>query len=185
MFYSHYFSSLFMQIIKKILTLQLLAALLLTQVGYYFFYMQQQNEIKESVRQKIFSNLTDTTFFIVDANTKNIIWEEAEKECSIDGKMYDVAKIKIINNKKYFYCLNDDKEDNLLKEYSKQINSQTESNKHQKNGKLSIKFQTIALENINNFVAATYLINVKNAFPIFGQKAIKTSISLIFPPPKV
>ena len=174
-----------MQLLKKTLTLQLLAVLLLTQVGYYFFYMQQQNKIKEEVKQKIFSNLSNDLFFIVDANSKNIVWEELEKEFSIDGKMYDVVKTKIINNKKYFYCLNDTKEDNLLSEYAKQINSQTENSQHKKNGKLNLKFQTIAFENITEFIAATYLINIKNEFLYFEQSAISTSLSLVSPPPKV
>ena len=174
-----------MQLLKKIFLLQLLATLLLTQVGYYFFYIIKQYQIKEEIKQQIFAHLPNSSFFVIDENNKNIVWDEAEKECSINGKMYDVVKTKINNGIKTYYCINDVKEEGLLKNYAKQINTQSGNEKHQKTSKLSLKFETIAFEvehqSSNNFFSKNDMISFLN----IEQKATTASISVASPPPKL
>lgn len=53
-----------------------------------------------------------------DVNKEAIEWEEAGKEFFLHGQLYDVAYIKTVNGHTFIYCLNDHKEDQLLKNLS-------------------------------------------------------------------
>lgn len=173
-----------MELLKKILTVQLLAALVISQVGYYFFYTIKQYQIKEAVKQQLLCALPESSLQIFAADNKNIVWEEAGKEFNIDGKMYDVAYIKTINNQKYLYCLSDADETILLNNFAKAINHKT-SNKYQKDGKDSIKFQTLFSKNIEPLITNCFFINNKKTFSIFQQNTITAIVSVVIPPPKV
>jgi hypothetical protein len=127
--------------LKKTITITFLLLLLFNQVGYYLFYMFQQYQIKEAVKHELVAKLPESSMEIIDANAykNDIEWEEEDREFYLHGQMYDVAFIKIINGKKLIYCLNDSKEENLLKSFANAVNSgneQNSSNKHH-----IIKFQ--------------------------------------------
>lgn len=171
-----------MLLVKKIITLQLLLILVFTQVGYYFIYTYQQYCIKKEVRQNIINSISDDNFFVFNNDDKNLIWEESD-EFSINGKMYDVAKVKVVDNKKYLYCLKDDSETNLVTNYYSNFSKENQSSK-QKKEKQNIQFQFVAL--LQNEEPIIFLYKVMNSkhFTVYTQNAVFKSISKIDQPPK-
>jgi hypothetical protein len=169
--------------LKKILTLQLFAALVFSQVGYYFFYAIKQYQIKEAAKHQLLCTLPESSLQIFAADDKNIVWEEDEKEFSIDGKMFDVAKIKIVNAKKYLYCISDEKETTLINNLALAVKSKTD-NKQQKDSKHTIKFQTISFQDLEDIFERSLYKKITIKFPIIEQKTTTAIVSVVSPPPK-
>ena len=169
--------------LKKILTTLLLLTMIISQFGYYFFYTYKQHLIKENVKHLLLATLPESSLQIFEANNTDINWEE-ENEFSIDGKMYDVAKIKTINGCEYLYCLSDDAETMLLKDYSKKNNDKS-NNKHQKENNNNLKFQILSLNQIEQFFINHFFIKNKIVFPIYKQNIAVATVSVISPPPRI
>lgn len=170
--------------LKRIILLQLLLLLLCNQLGYYFFYAYNQYRIKEDIKHQLVLNLPENKLTIFASNDERIVWAEDQKEFSINGKMYDIAKVKVINNNKYYYCLSDDEETTLLKNYAQKCKSETENNKSKKD-KSNIFFQLIflnAAEISNHF---SYKPAQKKVYPYFNQKPTKQELATVYPPPKL
>jgi hypothetical protein len=129
--------------LKKIIAISFLLLLFFSQIGYCFFYVFQRHQVKEVATHALLSKLPESSLEIIDVNThkNDIEWEEEGKEFYLHGQMYDVAYIKIINGKTLIYCLNDKKEDDLLKRFAYAVNSGNEQNSSNKDGHHTIKFQ--------------------------------------------
>ena len=97
-----------------------------SQFGYLFILHQARQYRKEYIQQELARNNVEDELTVIDftTNEKKIYWEEEGKEFSFKGEMYDVVKTKIINGKKYLYCINDEVELKLINKY----NSETEKN---------------------------------------------------------
>jgi hypothetical protein len=169
--------------LKKIINISFLLLLFFSQAGYYFFYMFQQYQIKEAAKHALLAKLPKSSLEIIDANAykNDIKWEEEDKEFYLHGQMYDVAFIKMINGKKLIYCLNDSKEEDLLKRFANAVNSGNEQNSSSKHGHHIIKFQ------LSDFVMLsqhTITLNVRVSVKYIDHTdALITNITEIFTPP--
>ncbi len=110
---------------KKIIPIFFLVIIIFSQPGYYIISLVRQHLAKEAMKEQLLAGLPESSLKVFDAeaNSKYITWEEDGKEFSLDGKMYDVAKIKIISGKKYLYCISDNKEDQVLQTRSDAVKS--------------------------------------------------------------
>lgn len=90
--------------------------LLLSQGGYQVFFAIRQHEIKEENKQRFLAGLPLHALDVVEADRyqADIEWEEEGREFYLHGQLYDVAYTKMIDGKKYIYCLNDAREEKLL-----------------------------------------------------------------------
>ena len=79
-----------------------------------------------AARERMFSEAPDSIFEAISlaANKKDIEWEEAGKEFSFKGQMYDVVRTRLVNGQTILICSNDEKEDQLLE----RMNDITKSN---------------------------------------------------------
>jgi hypothetical protein len=129
--------------LKKTTAISFLLLLFFSQAGYYFFYKFQQQRVKEAVKQDLLAKMPESSLEIIDANAhkNDIKWEEEGKEFYLHGQMYDIAYIKMINGQVLIYCLNDSKEEALLKGFASAINSGNEQSSSNKGGHHTIKFQ--------------------------------------------
>ncbi|MDB5202522.1 MAG: hypothetical protein JWQ27_1931 [Ferruginibacter sp.] len=75
---------------------------------------------------------------VIDAGDPSIRWEEKGEEFMLSGEMYDVAKSKLVNGKETLYCINDDKEQVFLHDFSQAIKHATGNSK---GNKYLLKFQ--------------------------------------------
>jgi hypothetical protein len=170
--------------LKKLITILFLTILFFSQVGYYFIYRFQQHLLKEEMEAQLFANIpeNDLEVFDLDENKSSINWEEEGKEFSLNGELYDVAKIKKVNGKILLYCLNDKKEKQLLQHFTKAVKNDSNNSK---SGKHSIKFQfsdftVTSIEKANNLS----ILLVKKTI-VFNAPLLTSVREIKAPPPKV
>ena len=129
--------------IKKTITISFLLLLFFSQLGYQFIYAIRQADAKEEAKQKLLALIPEAALELIDAgaNKNDIKWEEAGKEFYLHGQRFDIAKIKEVNGKTMLYCLNDKKEEQVLQDLSKSIQSASDQSANSKPGQHLVKFQ--------------------------------------------
>ncbi len=106
-----------------------------SQIGYYVVAHQAQEQRKEYIRKFLYQSIDENTLTVIDytTNNKNISWEEEGKEFFFNGNMYDLVKTKLINDKTYVYCINDEKEKELIDNYNLVTKNNSGTDKKAKN----------------------------------------------------
>ena len=105
---------------KKISTGIIILLFLFTSGGYYLFFRAMQYQARQEISQKIKKgvNENDLTLIVAPLNGgKEISWTKPGKEFLYKGEMYDVVKTETRGQKKYYYCINDTKEKQLVARY--------------------------------------------------------------------
>ncbi|MCX6226116.1 MAG: hypothetical protein NTV01_15420 [Bacteroidia bacterium] len=100
--------------------------------GYYLWYSLLQKNIQRDVNREIEMGINDEdlSLIIVPVNNESgICWIKQDKEFRYQGDMYDVVKIKTIDKKKYYYCINDTREKQLVDNFNKNNNSKKSAEK--------------------------------------------------------
>lgn len=120
---------------KKLTIISFLLLLFFVQIGYHLFFIIQQYRIKEAVKHELLSELPESKLEKIDVAVfiNEIEWEEENREFYLNGQMYDVAYIKIVNGKKIIYCLNDKREDEFLQSLNKIVQSENNKSRSDKN----------------------------------------------------
>jgi len=141
----------------------------------------QQHEQKEAIKEEIFSQLTDEELQIVPANSKDIYWEEEEKEFVLFGEMYDVVRSKTVNDVVLLYCINDKNEKALVDSYNTvtKHNSSTD-----KKGKNTIDNSISLYMTENESLIHTSFSLTQNIFISFDSRLAENVTGNISPPPK-
>lgn len=117
---------------QKFTSALLLSLMLLSTGGYYLVFRLCQLHIQEENEERILqtTDLGKLTLFITPGETDHeICWTRHNKEFSYRGEMYDVVKIRFQGQKKYYYCLNDSKEKQLIDNYNRAHKTQKEPEK--------------------------------------------------------
>jgi len=106
----------------------------ISQVGYYFIYAYEQHLIKEQVKEEFLAGIPESSLELIvqEKYGNRIEWEEDGKEFYLDGNLYDVAKIKQVNGQTFLYCMNDKKENELIKKFSKTVKGNHGNGKSEK-----------------------------------------------------
>ena len=82
--------------------------------------------------------------FVAEEFGDRIVWEEENKEFSIEGVLYDVARIKKIDGKTFLFCINDKQEKQLLDGLAKAVNA-NHGNKQEKNNIKSLLVDLVCM----------------------------------------
>ncbi len=107
---------------KKYTSLILLFIFMFVSGGYQIYFKYLQYDIKQEIKHEIRKGLSEQELTLIVISSKNeneIHWIKKDKEFRYKGLMYDVVKTKINDNKKYYYCINDIKEKNLIANYTR------------------------------------------------------------------
>jgi len=162
--------------------------LFISQIGYYFIYLFQQYQIKEAVKEQLLKHIPDESLIAINAglNKDAIEWEEEGREFSMNGDMYDVARIKTVNGNTILYCINDTKEDQLLEELAKSVRSANDNTATGKDAKHTIKFQMVdfvvpvpeKITTISNLLA-------QQKFAEYDVAILSSIKEIDLPPPKI
>ena len=167
---------------KKALAALLLAILFTSQVGYYFIYTVHQFILKEEIERELLAHIPESSLevFVAEELGDKIVWEEETKEFSIEGVLYDVARIKKSDGKTFLYCINDQQEKQLLDGLAKAVNA-NHGNKQEKN---NIKSLLVDLVCMNNEEQSTFL-SVPSIYSRFNVILVSSFEEINIPPPKV
>ena len=137
--------------------------------------------IKEEVERELLTHIPESSLevFVAEELGDKILWEEENKEFSIDGVLYDVARIKKSDGKTFLYCLNDKQEKQLLDGLAKAVNA-NHGNKQEKN---SIKSLLTDLVCMNDEDQSTFL-SVPSTYSRFNVILVSSFEEINIPPPK-
>ena len=166
---------------KKGLASSLLAILFISQVGYYFIYTIHQHIIKEEIERELLAHIPEPSLEVIIAEqvADKIVWEEKNKEFSLNGILYDVARIEKKEGKTFFYCINDKKEKQLLDSLVKAVNK----NHDNKQGRNNIKSLIIDLLCMSiEEEPATF--SCPSAYSSFSVTLVSSFEEINSPPPK-
>ncbi|MEO6220819.1 MAG: hypothetical protein ABIO81_10355 [Ginsengibacter sp.] len=114
-------------------------------------------------------------------NYKQIYWEEEGKEFSFKGEMYDVVKIKIINDEVVLYCIHDKKEKMLIDNYNLITKNNSSSEKKRKDNIGNAINLFINKEEKNN--AVNFPLGA-GSFYSYDSPLPESFIYIVSPPPK-
>lgn len=167
-----------MRIITSIL---LLSIILFSENGSFFYYSYQRYKIKQEVKKQLSSTIEQGLLELVDLekNRDEIKWEDEGKEFSLNGFMYDVKRIEVKNGKTFLVCINDQKENELLK---KIVNEIQKNQKDKKNNSYKFQLPDFVVVNADAFTPSAKLIQRK--FSNFSESAINFSMEILIPPPR-
>lgn len=135
------------------------------------------------MEELIFASTPETQFEVFDLgqNGNNIKWEKEGKEFMLNGEMYDVAKIKKVNDRILLYCLNDKKEKELLRHFEKAMKHDSNSSKP---GKNSIKFQLSDFTIADTAKTIATILIIEKTIPLSGTTLHSRFKEITAPPPK-
>ena len=117
--------------------------------------------------------------FVAEELGDKIVWEEANKEFSFEGTLYDVARIKKTDGKTFLYCINDKQEKQVLDNLAKAVNA-NHGTKQEKN---SMKSLLVDLVCMNDEEQST-IFSVPSTYSLFNVTVISSFEEINIPPPK-
>ena len=113
---------------KKVTAIFFICFLSLSQVGHVLIYYVQLYQVKKLVKEQIVTGVPQSFCEVVE-DTDLLRWEEEGEEFTMNGNMYDVVAVSKINGKKVYYCLNDTKEEDLVRNFSQIIKGSSSKEK--------------------------------------------------------
>lgn len=165
--------------LRKVISILFLVIIFCSEIGYYFFYTLQQYQVKSQARKELLSNIDLSLLEKIDLekNILSIEWEEEGKEFYLEGQLYDVKKTVIENSKTILYCINDKKEEQIVKK----LGNASYPNKN----KFTLKVSPIywLTESIINISAPFKILN--QSYLALSETAVPLVTEIILPPPRV
>ncbi|ROL61594.1 hypothetical protein D9V86_04960 [Bacteroidetes/Chlorobi group bacterium ChocPot_Mid] len=169
---------------KRLIAIFLLLFLILNTFGMIGYFYYSRAEIRSEMKVLMKSNIPKDKIIVLKIAHKSKYFTRIhKKEFRYQGKMYDI--IKEFPQKKYtiYYCINDEKEEQLMESYSKLFETSDD-------GMTTVKYAGKVLKNIffplyiekelknNNFV------NKKTTLYIFAEHCLFNFKDVELPPPK-
>jgi hypothetical protein len=167
--------------LRKIISILLLSIIFLSELGYYFCYTLQQYQVKREVKRELLNNVA--SFLLekieLEKNIQSIEWEEEGKEFYLAGQLYDVHKTIVENGKTILYCLNDVKEEELIK----QMNNAAQPGNHKDKSLLKLTLSYCIVETPLK-ISAPLSSAICTAFFYFDETALPANKEINVPPPR-
>lgn len=156
-----------------------------SQAGYYFTYLCAQLQAKREMKQRILNSLPDESLeaITLTGNQQHIQWEEEGREFSFKGQMYDVVRTKTIKGDVVLLCINDKKEENLVRQLSNTVKSGSQNN-HGKNTKAIFLKLTCDVAVIDFSTYDLFSLPGKSHFTSYAVALPVSVASITLPPPK-
>jgi hypothetical protein len=100
--------------VRRALAIFILSILLINTAGFYVYYAVQLRQIHTEMRQALRLRPDDQLEVLRLTKKKYAEVRVDEHEVKVNGKMYDIARVKVSDDSVIVYALHDEKEDNLL-----------------------------------------------------------------------
>jgi len=113
--------------LKRIVSILLISAFLFNSVGIVVIFFHQKSLLKREFKLLIKNKRTLSDLEIIKitkTNLSSLHFTNADSgEFRFNGKMFDVVKLVRTQQHYIFYCINDEKEEQLLSSFSKNVES--------------------------------------------------------------
>jgi hypothetical protein len=169
--------------LKKCIPILLAFLIFLNSAGYIILFWQIQQDVKREMLQKISGivpekELTCIKFLKTSISLAN--WKDID-ELEYQGSMYDVVKKEVSANYYILYCLNDQKEEVLLKNYNRHFNDDKEKSTQNNLRVLISLFAPAILKNNISIKRINTISSINNYFSFNYQSVWFDKLT---PPPK-
>lgn len=125
---------------KREIALLFLSILFIGQTGYHFFCAIERMQARQAIKAQIISAIPESSLYKIE-DSNDINWFEQDREFLLHQTMYDVVRIKIVNGKKLFFCINDEKEQQLIQKSLKAAEDANDSRGAGKGARNLLKLQ--------------------------------------------
>ena len=127
----------------------------------------------------LLKNISESQCQIINITAENndTYWEKENEIFIMNGEIYDIAKIKIMNGQTYAYCITEQKESEMLDDITLKFTNAGEGGK---DCKLTFSQDHIFIPDEYNKVPTTY----KIAYTIFNSSTVKQYKNIFLPPPR-
>ena|GEM_PF-1643475 len=187
-----YFCRMKMVFLKQVGSLLLSLLFIYNAMGYLIAYKSGQYFIRQEMKTTLCSKASNNQLKLIkisllEKNSQNsAIQFVNKKEVKYYGKLYDIVREKITGDSITYYCLNDKKEEKLMKDFFLHVENQIASS----NLPFSHKYPNILKSIVKDFIPILYTEN--NMFctseSIFFEHPIKKQNffpGIPSPPPKL
>jgi len=155
----------------------------LNSAGYIILFWQIQQDVKREMIQKISGIIPSDALTCIRFLKKDISRSEwiEKNELEYYGSMFDVVKKEETSKYFLFYCLNDQKEEILIKNYSRQFDDNKEkSTQHSTRTFVNLAAPAILKNKI--FIKRTDTVSSINNYLSFNYQSVW--LDKLTPPPK-
>lgn len=167
--------------LKKAGAILLLSIFVLAQVGHHLVFELAKWDAKKMIASDMHSNRFIHVIEKIEESA-SIHWEEKDHEFVLNGQMYDVIKQEQVGKKKWYYCINDNNETNLLTVYNQWMQSGNSSQDHK--AKLALKYSSIECLLIKTFDKEIFLSEINQKWHTNFSAVIARPLYVDAPPPQ-
>ena len=169
--------------LKKCISILLAFLIFLNSAGYIILFWQIQQDIKREMIQKISAILPSEKLTCIKFLKKDISRSEwiEKNEFENNGSMYDVVKKEETRQYYIFYCINDQNEEILIKNYSRQFDDNKEKTT-QHSSRIFITLVAAAILKNKIFIKRADTVSSINNYFSFNYQSIW--LDKLTPPPK-
>jgi hypothetical protein len=169
--------------LKKCISILLAFLIFLNSAGYIILFWQIQQDIKREMIQKISAILPSDNLTCIKFLKKDISRSEwiKKNEFEYNGSMYDVVKKEETSQYYFFYCINDQNEEILIKNYSRQFDDNKEQTT-QHSLRIFVTLVAPAILKNKIFVKRTDTVSSISNYLSFNYQSIW--LDKLTPPPK-
>lgn len=100
--------------VKRVISFLILSIFLAHFAGFYIYFVVQLQQVRNEMRAKLKELPSEKLELITLSKHEYQLAKVEDHEIKVDGKMYDIARLKEEDGKILVYCLHDEAEDNLL-----------------------------------------------------------------------
>jgi hypothetical protein len=172
--------------LKRVGAIIIVLLLFYTQLGYYGQFMFLQWQMKEAARESWIAALPDRSFFVVRLSDVNETgkWEEAGKECWYKDHLYDVIRRKTIGDVVWLYCMDDEREEHLIRQSGEFTRATQDGPDKKTNHSLTIGMGDWLAQRVAFVFARPPLFRLTHF--CYDRESLPTLYTeIIIPPPKV
>lgn len=155
----------------------------MNQVGHHLVFTLAKWNAKQIISEHLKSNIVDELVEMIPVNP-NMHWESKDDEFELSGKMYDVVKKEVANNKTIYYCINDEKESSLLQVYNNWIQSNKSNDAQKQHSKVLLKYVSFECEISIQEMKQTQILSIPNKLRPKAFAFASRTLHKEFPPPK-
>ncbi|MCX8009797.1 MAG: hypothetical protein N3A61_01465 [Ignavibacteria bacterium] len=145
-----------MKIINKVFYFFLSIFILINSLGQIFLYLHLKHEAKRLIYESV-NELTEKDLTLIslskqdkNSNNQNLIWKE-EYEFELNGKMYDIIKVEETKDSIIYYCINDEREEELIKKFIKHFDENSINGKSKNSQSVSFQISNIQAIPISSY----------------------------------
>ena len=171
-------------ILKRVVSILFCLLLCLSQVGFYIGFLLEQHKTKDLIHKQVIAR---APLHLLERIVQQdaIQWEDDNKEFYLHGSLYDVVKIQVENGKTVFYCINDENEEQLLKNLSVVAGSDYNHSSNKNNHYQYKKLVFDEFYSFNNAIEFNSIIKVINSLSVIRLYFPSSYLTVDLPPPRV